>query len=324
MKEYSSFEEKKAFFNPDTWRIIDSPSEFENLISDFREFKQGNSHTVFRGICNAKYKLYTSLQRECFSKNIDTNEITPKKIVIKLLSEARKPSNKNILPDYYRQLGIPLNDWLLLAILQHYGAPSPLLDFTKDFLPALYFMCLNMVSAYSQNEIDKYFSIVYFKGVDACAHVIENIRKTGLNIYKRDTPGLETYQERAKFSIEALSFENIMRDRELELIPSYKGVTNITHNNNKWIVNLPISNMNMVSQEGEFICNISPDKPIEELMRNNGINYLNCVNIHKKLYHYIIDKYLAGSLDFMRNKLFPSESQAASDIYFRTMSSLFS
>lgn len=212
---------------------------------------------------------------------------------------------------------------MLLAMLQHYGAPSPLLDFTKDYIPALYFMCLGLKHAYSTNPIDQYCSIVYFKGVDACAHVLENLPKTGLSIYNSSNPRPTKYNEKIEFIRTELSFERIMNGRTLELIPSYKGVTKISHNNHQWILNLPISNMNMTSQEGEFICNISATEPLENLMKSGNTNYLHCFNIHKSLVDYIIDKYLGGSLEEARKKLFPTEYQAVQDIYYRTMASIF-
>lgn len=323
MTNYQTLDEKKQFYNRDTWRVVNTTAELKEILEDFTKLKNSKQHALFRGICEAKYKLYTSLQRECFSNNINVTVDTPRKIIKELLRQAYDSSNGNILPAYYKQLGIPLNDWLLLAILQHYGAPSPLLDFTKDFYPALYFMCLGMAASYSTNEIDHYFSIVYFKGVDACGQVIENLPKTGLTLYQALVEKPTEQAEREQVVRNNLSFEKVMGNRPLELIPSYKGVTNIRPKNNKWSVNIPISNLNMVSQEGEFICNISHDKPIEELMTSRGNNYLHCINIHKSLYHYIVDKYLEGSLDRMRQKLFPTEYQVAQNIYHRTMSNLF-
>lgn len=324
MTNYTCFDEKKLNYNPDTWKVIDTVEEFEREIDVFKNLKSSNEHILFRGICEANYKLYTSLQRDCFSKNINPAKVSQRDIVLRLLQEGRKnPKNHNILPAYFAKLGIPLNDWMLLAIMQHYGAPSPLLDFTKDFRPALYFMCAGMQHKFSSNPIDQYSSVVYFNAKNACGNVIESIRKTGLRIYQTTNPPLESYKERNNFVIEGLSFEKIMEGKILELIPSYKGVTNISHDNYRFIVNLPISNMNMASQEGEFVCNLSDNQPIESIMKKDGINYLSCINIHKSLYQYIITKYLNGSLEEMRRTLFPSEEQAAMDIYSRTLASLF-
>lgn len=324
MKNYDSLAAKKEHFNPGTWKVINTAQELDDVISEFTSLKRSNQHALFRGICESKYKLYTSLQRECFAKNIDFNKTPIRSIILKLIENGRdNPKSHNILPEYFAKLGIPLNDWMLLAILQHYGAPSPLLDFTKDYMPALYFMCLGMKHFYSVNEVDQYASIVYFKAVDACAHVIENLTKTGLNIYKNENISFKTYKDRDKFVLENLSFEKIMGDRDIELIPSYKGVTKILHGNYKFIANIPISNMNMASQEGEFICSTADSVPIEDLMVNGNIRYLHCINIHKSLYNYIIERYLMGSLEEVRKKLFPTEYQAAQDIYSRTMSSIF-
>lgn len=79
----------------------------------------------------------------------------------------------------------------------------------------------------------------------------------------------------------------------------------------------------MTSQEGEFICNIDNTTPVENLITSGEKKYLHCINIHKSLYNYILDKYLGGSLEVMRSVLFPTEYQAAQDIYSRTMASIF-
>lgn len=325
MTEYNSFEDKKQHF--DTWEIIDTPGDFNRMISEFKALKSSNNHVLFRGICEARYKLYTSLQRECFNRGIGPNDATGKSIVLKLLEQSRNnPKGQNYIPEYFAKLGIPLNDWMLLALLQHYGAPSPLLDFTKGFIPALYFMCLGITPRYSNREIDNYASIIYFKTVDVCsAHLIENLPKTCEEIYNQSNKKLSNYRERDEFVLNDLSFDNIMsNNRKIELIPSYKGINKIKHKgNNKWIANLPIANMNMTSQEGEFVCNISDSEPLENLMVSGNTKYLHCYNIKKSLYHYILDNYLKGSLDAMKAELFPSEYQAAKDIYFRTMANLF-
>lgn len=78
--------------------------------------------------------------------------------------------------------------------------------------------------------------------------------------------------------------------------------------------------MNMVRQNGQFVCSVAATTPIEDLLRNKDDKpHLSCLNIHKSLRQYIIDHYLGGSIEEYGRKLFVSNKDVAQDVYTRTL-----
>lgn len=85
----------------------------------------GDGEWVFRGQCNSQWKLLPSIARPDAS-------VDPAKAQEKLVREL-----KLRLPSVYqRNLH---DDWELLALAQHHGAPTSLLDWSRSSLVALWF-----------------------------------------------------------------------------------------------------------------------------------------------------------------------------------------
>jgi len=120
----------------------------EILIKDFQTFHdviQGYSTTVdiFRGVINAEYKLLPKLGRP----EIVFRGALPKveKEILRLFKDHASP----YLP------GPNLLDWELLAIAQHHGLPTRLLDWSRNPLVAAYFAV--------ENEYDKDSAVYVLK-----------------------------------------------------------------------------------------------------------------------------------------------------------------
>ncbi len=319
MEIYSNIGDKRNHFASSV--EINNPIEFDQKFEELLELAASTKlHAVFRGVPEAKYKLYTSLQRELFNLNLNEAGLG-KKMTIQLLANAKEPSRK--WANYFKSMGVAENDWLYLALLQHYGAPSPLLDFSKNPKVALYFMCKGLQSRHSTEEIDHYASLVYYKNVEVCKDVAHSLKKTAEEVYKGKVPKPSTRDEIQALIKDDLSFENVMRDQDIEIITAYKGITHITINKKKSVFTLPVTNMNMVSQEGEFVCNVSDDKPMEDLFQKDGRRYLYCLNIHKSLYNYIVSKYFKGSMELQSREFFPSDRELAEDVRMKTLEQLW-
>lgn len=102
---------------------ISSLGDLESVATFFEQMRGW----VFRGQCKAKWKLKTSLERDC--PNVT---LFRERMAIRDFKELAKGLVKHV--------GSRI-DWL--ACMQHYGTPTRLLDFTKSFDVALYFSFSN-------------------------------------------------------------------------------------------------------------------------------------------------------------------------------------
>lgn len=332
---YASIDEKRPFFKNgyDSLFVIDTPNQFAQMIAQLDTFRNNDKlHAVFRGVYEAKFKLFTSLQREWAAKDVGKSGISLMQFVKRSLTHIKHlgPGNRyeHILMRHFCALGIDANDWLLLAFMQHYGAPSPLLDFTRNWQPALFFICLNMPTYDSPAEIDHYSALVAFKAVDVCDKVTPSLSKDLCHKFHARFPVAQPNDDvKRRFFQNELLFENVMATNQVRVIPAYRGVTPIREKvGAKFMVHysFPIANLNMVSQEGEFVCNISPDVPLEKLFVDARGNYhIYCYNIHKSLRQHIISTYLGGSIEQKAIELFPKEEDIARQIHESTLADLW-
>ena len=149
LPEYKSLEEKATLFSHikmDTKDVLDFHLE---------KLQEFSPNCIFRGVNEAKYKVYTSVQRSWICNGLGRHSS------INLMVDSMITSLRNnvTLIDYYKSLNIIPTDLLYLGLLQHYSAPTPLLDFTYDYKTALYFATKGLSEGCSDSEIDDYFSL---------------------------------------------------------------------------------------------------------------------------------------------------------------------
>lgn len=305
MKEYVSLDEKKDAFNECC--IINTEEELTSKIEELLSLQRNTKlHIVFRGVNEAKYKMYNSFQRLWITRDLSTIGMLP----INKIQSMIDYCYNSVLPSYLKRLGISCNDWYILAFLQHYGAVSPFLDFSKNLYVALFFACDNVVYHDNNNEIDNYISIYFYKNVD----VINVFSNSVYKIAKIKAQNINHKNKKAKrrFWKGYMSFRDIMTEQNnWVIVPAYTNASTITNRNNKKITSYAISNLNSTSQDGEFVCNMNMDLPLELLMVKDDKKFINCINIHKGLIPYIIKKFLEASLDTARMKYYVKEQDIA-------------
>ena len=89
---------------------------------------------AFRGLPSIDYHISCTAVRNDESQDLSQTDLLDNQK--KLINDVRSKGS-----DYSKEKSKKLNDLELLADLRHYGAPSCLIDFTSDFLIALWFAC---------------------------------------------------------------------------------------------------------------------------------------------------------------------------------------
>lgn len=113
LPEYNKLEDKNEHFNIVQINTIEEFNELYNTHS--------GSNGIYRGINSSKYKIYTSLQRHHILNNIDEFDIE---------GYLYRVRNNPLIKKYFKTFKIPPSKLSVWSYLQHYGAPTPYLDFS--------------------------------------------------------------------------------------------------------------------------------------------------------------------------------------------------
>lgn len=239
-----------------------------------------NTDFLFRGMGEAKYKLYNSGQRFWIFNEVE-QWWKPKsylQYINEFIEKARDKKLFNKIFEYYK-LHATQRDFPILSILQHYGAPTPLMDFTYDIDVALFFATEKASPSFSNKDIDQYFSIYLINKNYQKFNELNNL----LDFTEGSFPRLSSFYEweKNKNSIFYISdFENKKTPKN-----SFRDERPIT----------TIYNQNIIPQQGIFIFNPFPNKPLEDCFNTNHLEKGNnlelepifCFDIRKDLAEYI-------------------------------------
>lgn len=346
---YDSFENKKSFFqeNDKEWKI-DNKNDFDSF---YKKFTSSSAlKCIFRGMGEAKYKLFTSLQRYYIESRIPS-AMGVQNFIQKEINNV----NSDPLCEYYRRLNVKTSDYLYLSFLQHYGAPTPLLDFSHDINVALYFATENLKYGQGSNDIDDYFSLYYICIDEKFKNVVPNLSillkdkylssidswlkftndneerrfsrlssiKDFLSLSKMEECLIEQVKI-AYISNERINSrkEGIPEDVDIwklsEKVRAYRKRTNY-EDKIKEIVGIvqtyfekyaQITNLNLVAQKGCFLTHNFQLANPMEEILNSSQVIIHCVNIHKSLGEYLMKK-----CNKTKEDIYPNPQQIAKDSY---------
>ena len=159
-ESYKSLEEKQQYWNANAVNPhlhydghIDTIEQFEGFIATMN----GQTNCIFRGLNEAKYKLFTSLQVHYLKNAFPFNA---REFVAREISEL-KGAHGQLFPRYFRAMDIAETDFLYLSLMQHYSAKTPFLDFSYSLNKALFFAQDGYQDNLSSNDIDNYVSLYW-------------------------------------------------------------------------------------------------------------------------------------------------------------------
>jgi len=300
MQYYSTFQEKSDYFLSGG-KTIDN---FQALVVLIEKLNNSNSDNqlLFRGQPEAKYKLYCSLQRLWQEKKLHNHYGKYSELINNLISNC-KDWNGGLINKYLKYLKSDENKMSYLSIMQHYGLPTPLLDFTLDINKSLFFAIENIDYSPANTEIENYFSIYY--------------------VFKKNTI-LNTSDFFINKTIEYAKKNDLIKSKNLETVLQFEIVL-IDNTDEEYRIQ---NNLNILNQDGAFIFNSSPTEPLESQylsMRELLYKFFNkkipdiqfskelggCININKKLVGQIVEYLKSKGID--RNSIYPDLNNLKSD-----------
>lgn len=329
MAEYGSTLQKSLYFDQTN---IDTVEQFDEI---FEELKN-KEDLLFRGAREAKWRLYSSLQRHWVTDKLYESQVTYQEFLESLVEHARN-GQKKALSKFLDLNGIdPNNDIAVLSFLQHYGCPTPLLDWTYSFLNSLYFALDGIETEDSPREIDNYFCVYHIEEKYFKTSIIKEIINEGLK-GEHEKLKANVIENSRKEGVEKDQIGKIFSETRLQLMAKMmygRGlVTHLTKIEN--LINFPISyfsdfdkdndlqfslnnNMNIVNQYGAFVWNADSSKPLEQMGNEqiveengdaDGYRFCSCYNINKDLIDHVRNR--LNKEGVVKEFIYPDPSEIA-------------
>lgn len=157
---YDTFAEKNGLF------AMEQIDDFEVLMPRLHKLKSDGYY--FRGQSDAGWKLYSGIQRDWILNDLDGTFSTAEDFNTQHLRYQQQKA-VDLLDTYTKQR----NDLADSSALQHYGAPTPFLDFTSEIDASLFFATDGIQPA-EERETSQRFSIYAWKPGDGPATASNN------------------------------------------------------------------------------------------------------------------------------------------------------
>ncbi len=276
---YSSLTEKRNAFGG--YQNFESGTKFFYFIQYELPQLLADKKVVFRGMTQAKYRLFNKAQRAYqANKAINVKDEKTYHQSIEQMIENARTVNNSVLSNFFKTAGLRDNDVAILSFLQHYGAPTPFMDWTTDLYTSLYFAlsgCTDEQLEHFQNgadtyEIDDYFSF-YMLIED---HILDTV---------------SSFSQLSISSNSAVKYKTLKKKKFQYIDERFKS--------GKPVFSL-VNNLHITNQKGLFIYNNSSNMPLEQVFllhwtmhylgnmskgRNTPRTPMMCINFHKSIGH---------------------------------------
>lgn len=283
---------------------IENEQELKNVIN---ELIAHNDEYIYRGVHNASYKMYSSSQRLWFEDNERMLRLGCKCYYDTVECIIKLATSQPEVQQYIQQNNLPANDFLILAMLQHFGSPSPMLDFSNNVFKGLFFS-IDSIPAWTDsgtNNLEDYVSLYYIsRNIDWVNCTMQKVMQNAADDIERlikqtqkVEPSLQIQTDEIINNIQNLTYHQFRPEYgNIFFLPvggPETGRVKIEIPALNFHCNYYIVNDRLISQEGLFIFNNTKDIPLVEVMNTVcNTKYFHCVNIRKSLVPVIASDYL--------------------------------
>lgn len=306
--EYKSTLQKSNCF---VQKNIDTIEQFDAIYDEYKK----KTETIFRGQKEAKWRLYSTLQRQWLKDKLFETE-NYQALIQRMVDSGKLEYGakiKDVLQTNHIDTENPIS---ILGYLQHHGCPTPLLDWSNQFRNALYFAIDELTPNIGTIEIEDYFSVYHIEEKYLKGSNLRAIISSGFD--EMEEPQLQRQisiysngdEETRKEMQEEFAGMRIFDRSRIDGLGLVSHMTKVEH-----LMSFPIAyfsdkdkesgilfsinnNKNILNQSGVFTWNADPSKPIEligdeQFKKGKSIgdaknyHFCSCFNIHKKLADYI-------------------------------------
>ncbi|MEL6560103.1 MAG: FRG domain-containing protein [Bacteroidota bacterium] len=320
LPEYKNLEEKSNFFQSDQGYVIENRRQLDDWYRYYtadvkREYP---TQLIYRGSNEAKYKIYSSAQRLWIQEYLSQwrDHFSFKDFIIQLVNQAKEiPLIKDIFDTY--DYGENERDFPILSLLQHYGAPTPVVDWTYDINKALYFAVDGVRKSGSNDpgKITNYMSVYLIDRRGRDNRELLSLLDIANN--SSTYPSIESFREFGDEYLENANSLFTLSDFETTHDERFQGDLRVR--TTKPLTS--IFNQNIIAQKGLLMFNPFRDRPIEQLFNssdgaqgsNLNLQPFQCFNIHKDLADYLRRK-IHGDFQISKHTIYPNLYDQATSV----------
>ncbi|HQE35161.1 MAG TPA: FRG domain-containing protein [Paludibacteraceae bacterium] len=326
ISEYSSFLQKSYCF--DQYKI-DTIEEFDKIYDEYKN----TSEILYRGQSEAKWRLYSNLQRTWILNKLHKKENSYEGFLQKLVLTGQEDYEDKINEVLKEHNIDTINSISVLGFLQHHGCPTPLLDWTYKFQNALFFAMDGLTRNNVPREIEDYFSVYHIKQSDMEGGGMRQVMDESLDDfdgqYKSELISTFAIDEEQRIEMEkhfqgrkSIDIDRIFGSGIIEYITKIENMMNFNlsffsdKDSKKGFIFSLNNSHNILNQKGVFTWNSSSMKPLEVVGNEqyfedvvdgkaDDYRFCNCLNINKNLVGHISKRLLQDGIT--RDFIYPTK-----------------
>lgn len=302
LPEYKSDEEKQEFFLHSTANNVEC---FKELIEPFLKT---SGMFLFRGVKDKAFKMFSSIQRIF----IEQSCIQQLNLTDSIFNVLQKFKDNTFLMEELKKQMMPeakITDYSILAFIQHFGGPSPLIDFTSNLSTALFF-------AFDGREGNKYASLYIAPKNHFEFGEVAKIYQSSYN------SAISSVEQHKKLYPNENIDCSIINDEILSMTfePQFKG-TLVYGGKDSFIEfggeKYSITNKNIWAQDGYFMQGACSENPLDEILLKKihchyeslkwdyirKVQLIRCIDINPSIVNDLIRIY---NVPANREQIYPS------------------